>query len=48
MNRYRANGNPVDRPANPPVRWAQENGTAERWWRWSMSAATHTATMMAT
>ena len=35
-------GKPADRPASPPVRCAQENGTPERWARWSIRTTTQT------
>ena len=47
MNMYSARGKPVDNPASPPVRCAQENGAPERWppasTRTTMQPATITA-----
>ena len=42
MNMYNASGKPVESPVNPPVKWAQENGTPERSRRRSTRMATQT------
>ena len=48
MNMYRASGKPADSPVSPPERCDQENGTPERWARWSTSTTTQTTSMIAT